>query len=389
MGIEIPNMRNHTAVRLNNYIVVIGGEASRSQHKRPNKDLRRIIWTYNLVTERWKLHMSTGQVPGLFRGACGIGIGEDIYTFGGCSYAIERESFLPLSRVQRQSARPLTNDVWKLTQGANNNFMWSKMCVNLNEPSPRMMHSGWEYNGKLWVFGGLGTTPNGYLNEYGNFRFAGHYALEELYNNNQLLQFDPDNNTWRNVECLGEVPAPRCKHAATASDHNVWLFGGEPGEISDDLFQLDMGTLTWTKLQTPMPKPQLRHSCSLNITAESKLVLHGGERGAKFHGTWIMDLASQSWSYVTAKADDSRCRHTGSLGLNSIVIIGGEDIPYTHAYSNHRSETCVPVRHIMLEPKALQLLAIMTLRKHLSRNSSLRNCIKLLPDKLKDLVEMY
>ena len=62
-------------------------------------------------------------------------------------------------------------------------------------PSPRSEPSGWEYAENLWIFGGDGPSPDGYLYDYVDFHEQGE--------NNQLLHFDPSRVEWTNPECFG------------------------------------------------------------------------------------------------------------------------------------------------------------------------------------------
>ena len=67
--------------------------------------------------------------------------------------------------------RVFTNALWKLTSTAKESFKWRKIEFesNVKSPVPREGSSGWEYSGKLWVFGGQGSSPDGYLNDHGDF----------------------------------------------------------------------------------------------------------------------------------------------------------------------------------------------------------------------------
>lgn len=50
-----------------------------------------------------------------------------------------------------------------------------------------------------------------------------------------LYSFDTELDRWEVVEAKsGEVPAPRSFHAMTASDSDVYVFGGCPSKVSHD-----------------------------------------------------------------------------------------------------------------------------------------------------------
>ena len=265
-------------------------------------------------------------------GACGAVIEEDIYTFGG------EDALLNLS-----------NELWKLTRNANGSFEWIRILVKhkTKTPSPRTGHSGWEYGGKLWTFGGDSAEHYAYINEYYN-----EYGDFTNGRNNQLLHFNPVSNEWTNLKCFGTVPSPRECHATAAVEDKVWLYGGLNFNIYfDDLYELDMYSLTWTQIQTSTPKPSRKFACSLKVTRENQLVLHGGGSD-KFNiheNTWVLDLPSYSWRCTDIHSYQSS--HTGSLGINNSIIISGG------FYAKD-------VNNFILEPKRLQQLSIKTVYKY-------------------------
>ena len=333
-----PEMVHHVAVRLNHCIVVFVSEAART------------IWTYNLYTEIWKENMLQEQgkdIPYL-EGHCAVVIGQKVNTYG---HGYLRE----------------------LTRYANGLFAWNvvKEKAGTKKPSPRSHHSGWEYENKLWIFGGWGLSPVGEnLNDYG-------YYHESC--NNQLLQFNFVTKEWTNMKCLGEVPSPRERHVITITGNTVWLYGGRQlnNDFFDDLYQLDMYTLTWTQVQTGHPKPEGHNRCTLNAITDKQLVLHGGIKDVwtVLNDTWILDLPSKTWRRHTSEEDDPRVLHTGFSGIsNDVIIIGGikENI------ACHQNSF-----HVRLEPKMLQQLAMKVVYKHQDDLSYWKKC---LPKKLTELM---
>ena len=124
------------------------------------------VWTYNLWTEQWRketnwtIQQSRQSLP-VIADKCGIAIGSVIYMFGGGN--------IP------------SNDLWEVTQNTEGSFYWNNVCMTKKEmPSPRRGQSCWEYEGKMWIFGGYGESPVNYLNDHGDF--VGKHGR-----NNQLL----------------------------------------------------------------------------------------------------------------------------------------------------------------------------------------------------------
>ena len=221
-----PQIALHFAARLNHYIVVIGCN-------RDTEDFQAIWtqWTYNLYTEVWRKHTlpEENHAPSHFKKKSCVVFGEKVYFFGS---QLGFDGF---------------NEFWELTHDASGLFVWNIVQEKdgTKKPSPRSDHNVWEYENKLWVFGGNGAPLDNYLNDYGHF-YKGW--------NNQLLQFNFVTKEWTNMKCLGEVPSPRGTHVATTIGNTVLLFEEKyhyfVEDFADDLYQLDMCMFTWTQIQT-------------------------------------------------------------------------------------------------------------------------------------------
>ena len=323
------------AVRVNNCVLVFGG-----------MDLQytpihsHVIWVYNLYTEQWRMHRIPDKesAPAL-RAACAEMIGSDVYVFGG--YDMRRKC--------------MQNEVWKLSGMRNECFKWTQIdfqCNMNNLPAPRDEHSSWEYAECLYIFGGnVGDFTNytAYLSDYGEFTFDC---------TNQLLCYVASTNKWTNPQCFGDVPEPRLGHSTVLVNNKVWLHGGLTKSFwrsSQDIFELDMLSYTWTRIKTGQTKPPgcIVYS-SLTKISEKQLILlvHGGQDLPC--ETWVMDLSSYTWRKHSSNINDSRFKHKGCYGINrGVVIIGGScKKSYTATF------------HMMLEPKSLQQLAMKAIYLH-------------------------
>ena len=353
---------DHVAVQLDHYILVFGGVYN-------DKFGPRIIWMFNLYTETWRKHVIPRNitVPPTKRGASAVVIGPAIYMFGGIySKSISRGR--ALFRGTLMHGHDVSNAVWQLRRKPEGHFVWDQIKSKRNVVSPRCWHSGWEYRGKLWVFGGKGEyRPTRFLNDNGDFT-----AFNEDYVNNQLLCFDPSCQAWDNPKCFGDIPEPRRSHATSTVGAKTWLFGGigERNNAFDDLFELDMDSLTWTKILTGQPKPSKLYACTLTPLSDDKLILHGGyyriHRGKTVHDTWILDLPSMTWRiYDTGLQGPQRTRHTCTKGINGqVIIIGGQRAEINEVGSRYYHCYIYKHCHIVLEPKSLQQLATQTIHKN-------------------------
>ena len=354
------------AVRLDHYMLVFGG----TWGTWGNKELlsNRVIWMYNLYTEQWRKHLLTDtDVPPQCSGASATLIGMDIYMFGG--------------EIMPQLG--LTNALWKLNKTPTRGFVWCEIKQQSKEqsPSPRDLHSAWEYGEKLWIFGGNLYSLDGYLNDNGD--------ISESVNN-QVLCFNPSQKEWTNPMCSGNIPEPRSQHATAIIRDKAWLYGGRNLAYIcafDDLYQLDMDSLTWTEIYTSEKalSPGCCASCTLTAVTENYLVMHAGvcHASAPEFNTWIFDVTSASWRTYIIKGKDKhndKCSHSCALGINdsTVIIIGGELFYWEHPQPHEPLQDI----NITLAPKRLQHLAMQTIYKN-------KNTLpwQMLPKKLLSLLE--
>ena len=345
--IESPrSICRHSAVHLDHHVIFFGGISGLKGN--PLSHLT-VVSThmglmYNLYTEEWSEFVTpdTKEAPEPFFNAVAVNIHGTIYTFGGSDATLMAER----------------NALWTLKRTKRGSFTWSyiKPQCKQQSPSPRAWHCGWEYEGKLWIFGGLGPSPEGYLNYSRDIvAFVGSPGLSR---NNQLLCYDPNTRKWINPRCFGDVPSPRSGHASAIIKNKVWLFGGYR-EHDDDIFcMLTMHSLTWTQIHIQFHPPAC-HECTITAVAD-QLVLQGGRSGeGQYLGdTWILDLKSHSWKLYTSRKDHPRWCHTGCSGCNrSVIIHGGVKDPHdmNKVYNN--------IFHVALEPKLLQQLAMQKIYK--------------------------
>ena len=340
-GTQPQKRYGHVAIRMEHYVLVIGGTWRSNQ-----PFCQSVIWIYNLYTEQWRRYAIPDKkiVPPGAIGACAVTIGEDVYMSGGYNLI----------------KRTATNALWKLIRLPHGCFTWNEIvnASNVKTPSPRMCPTGWEHSGKLWLFGGKGLSPAGYLNDYGDYAD---------FCNNQLLCFDPSGEEWTNLKCSGSIPSPRECHSTTIIGDTVWLYGGcnwranDVHAVFDDLYDLRMHSLTWTQIQLGEPSPKERFFLTLNAVSDSAIVLHGGAGadGTTIADTWILDIPSHTWRKYASGNDHSRESHTGTKGLHGcIYIVGGKE----HGHENHNNYTTTFL--LTLEPKSLKQLAMLIIYRH-------------------------
>ena len=344
-------LRKHQAALFKNCIIVFGG----------NFQSLRVILIYDIYTEQWGKFVipNDEDVPGSIYGNCVVTIEKEVYVYG-------------LNMIKDVE----NNHMWKLITTLQHFYAWRKIKTGTrqNTPSPRSAHSGWEFSGKLWTFGGFGPPLEGYLNDNGEW-IGG--------TNNQVLCFDPSSQEWMNPKCYGTIPSPRHGHATTVVGDHAWVFGGHSNSCLNDLYQFDLLSLTWTEIQTPLTKPEKRKSCSLNAVSEHQIVVHGGysKISEDLNDTWVFDLHTSSWKQYAADKKFTWNGHTGTTGLDrSVIIIGGvticcdyddddideddKDVDEDRDCTDDKCTCAQIVTTIRLEPKSLQHLAIRTINQN-------------------------
>ncbi|XP_033619396.1 host cell factor 2 [Fukomys damarensis] len=139
-------------------------------------------------------------------------------------------------------------------------------------PCPRLGHSFSLYGNKCYLFGGLANESEDsnnnvprYLNDF--------YELE--------LQHGSGVVGWSIPVTKGLVPSPRESHTAViycrkdSRSPRMYVFGGMCGARLDDLWQLDLETMSWSKPETKgtAPLPRSLHTASV---IGNKMYIFGG-----------------------------------------------------------------------------------------------------------------
>ena len=318
----------HATVRMKNSIVVVST---------CDKDITPHIWTYNLWTEQWrKCHIFEGKELPATGAMFGLKIKSAMYVLSdGC------------------------NNLWKfmlLTEGV---FQQS-IVHNGNPtklPSPRRGPCIWEYGDKIWIYGGFGKSPVGFINDHGAFEMS--RRSQERGFNNQLFSFDPSTEIWRNIECFGDVPSPRSNASSAVIIDKIWLYGGMSASSQKyDLYESNMHSFTWTQIDTDIVKPKLFFPL-LTATKMNQLVLHGRHTQATSMAwsTWILDTGSRKWTKFPVSAEcDFSCHHTSTTGLNNDVI---------NICGHSRKCKCENlISRVMLGPRSLQQLAMRIIHEY-------------------------
>ena len=335
----------HVAVRVDKYIIMFGGyvsyehtfhgiHISREQYLSHEQ-----VWLYDLDSEHWSLYQINGNQDGA-KSPQG--------TSGACAALLNGEIYMMFGHTEDGN----TNTIWKLSRCSNQSLQWKEIKIGneLEKPSPRDKLVAWEHDDKLWAFGGFGPPLGGFLNKFGNFRVDDAEIAHLIRGwNNQLFTFDPEKREWTNLDPGGAVPSPRAAHAAAKVGSKVWMFGGRSGnERLDDFYELDLSTVTWSKVNiSSIEKPFARSWHSLTPTTSGRLLLYGGYSNNRnpLGDSWLFDTVTKNWhqkeipgngqhlhddgvennqnQHDLGLGNDRRLWHTGTAGFDGDVLVFG------------------------------------------------------------------
>ncbi|NP_001314768.1 host cell factor 2 [Danio rerio] len=244
----VPRARHgHRAVAIRELLVVFGGG---------NEGIATDLHVYNSVTKQWFLPAVRGDIP---PGCAAHGFvceGTRILVFGGM---VEFGQY--------------TNSLYELQASR---WLWKKLKPrppkNGSLPCPRIGHSFTLHANKCYLFGGMANDsedPNGNIPRY----LDDFYELE--------LQAQSGVKGWNVPETKGGGPSARESHSSVVycgkggSSPRLYIFGGMCGDRLNDLWQLDIETMTWslppTRGQLPLPR-----SLHTSNVIGNKLYVFGG-----------------------------------------------------------------------------------------------------------------
>ncbi|KFW09150.1 Host cell factor 2, partial [Eurypyga helias] len=243
------------------------------------------------VTNQWFLPAVRGDIP---PGCAAHGFvcdGTRILVFGG------------MVEYGRYS-----NDLYELQASR---WLWKKVKPQApstgSPPCPRLGHSFSLYGNKCYLFGGLANESEDsnnnvprYLNDF--------YELE--------LQHGSGVVGWSIPVTKGILPSPRESHTAIVycrkdlGSPKMYIFGGMCGCRLNDLWELDIETMTWSRPETKGTVPLPRSLHTANVIG-NKMYVFGG---------WVPQSAGGEIS-----AHDGEWKCTGSfsyLNLDTTEWIG-------------------------------------------------------------------
>jgi N-acetylneuraminic acid mutarotase len=149
---------------------------------------------------------------------------------------------------------------------------------------------------------------------------------------NDTWAYDPAANTWTNLEPTGDVPTVRggqCMIYDQDQDR-VILFGGwDESTYFNDIYAYDPNANTWTNLNPAGDVPSVRygHKMVYDPTAGTVVLFGGYNLISEFDDTWAYDPVSNTWTDLYPAGTAPAARDSHSLiydpAADKLILFGG------------------------------------------------------------------
>ncbi|KAF3831172.1 hypothetical protein GH733_002410 [Mirounga leonina] len=256
------------------------------------------IWTYDIDSGLWTMHLMEGELPTSMSGSCGACINGKLYVFGG--YDDKGYS----NRLYFVNLR--TRD---------GTYVWEKITSFEGQPpTPRDKLSCWVYKDRMEFL--HSHEPRTHV----QFLEIRAIFLADVFWMNDLHYLNLDTWTWSGrIPVNGENPKHRSWHTLTPiADDKLFLFGG----LSADNIPLSDGwiynviTNGWKQLtHLPKTRPRLWHTACLG--KENEIMVFGGSKDDLLsldtgHCNDLLIFQTQPYSLLRSCLD--------CIGKNAIIL---------------------------------------------------------------------
>jgi len=226
----------HTCANLNGELLFIWGGSDESIAYQSVRNPH--LWIYETLTGYWRHRSCSGECPPYLSGTTSSLIGQRMFVFGGHSTA--QDNWL--------------NSLYCLDLET---FVWRDLGSQANAEPTKPVRSdkcvSWSYDGRFYIFGGYGWSQTEHflqlLDRQKDLQLTPDYRWPKFGWNNQLVVYNPTDNTWTWPSYSGKCPSARAAHSGALMGSKYYLFGGRDSrERLNDLYTLDMETFEWTQI---------------------------------------------------------------------------------------------------------------------------------------------
>ncbi|KXN81627.1 Tip elongation aberrant protein 1 [Leucoagaricus sp. SymC.cos] len=173
------------------------------------------FFLFNLASRKWSRIPTSGDAPGSRHGHSMAVIGTTIFMFGG--YSSQSSGYL--------------NELWAFDlKTIRAQPRWELVTPSsIEKPSPRSFFVLVAYQNQLILFGGRGRK--------------GAYMAD-------TWSFNTNSKSWRQLQCVGEIPSRRAYVASAVLNNVMYVIGGHNGTtVTNDIFAYNISEYKWIKAE--------------------------------------------------------------------------------------------------------------------------------------------
>lgn len=321
------------------------------------------VWVFNFPDSTWNKLNPTGlyPTPRYDISAAYDSLNNQVLIFGGSDLTQSNNDVFALSLAPPQ--------------------VWGKLVLSGTAPAPRGQSAVLPVllNNRLWLSGGESTDSTYFSDSFalnvantlweavpdsGNpppirmacmaiddiahdrmVFFGGWTGLDQsAFNETWVMDYGPVGLpalTWRKIVTVGYTPgrfgASEFYDADYGPDHSqrmlVFSGGRNDNSYTNDLWQLDLNSWTWSEIVTTNPPPIRTGQAAVYDEAHKRIVMFGGltTPSERLNDTWILDLASLAWTQVNTDPNAAkpaprlRMAHADDRLRNRMIIACGMD----------------------------------------------------------------
>eukprot|EP00639_Heterosigma_akashiwo_P017454 CAMPEP_0206398526 /NCGR_PEP_ID=MMETSP0294-20121207/24219_1 /ASSEMBLY_ACC=CAM_ASM_000327 /TAXON_ID=39354 /ORGANISM="Heterosigma akashiwo, Strain CCMP2393" /LENGTH=459 /DNA_ID=CAMNT_0053854037 /DNA_START=202 /DNA_END=1582 /DNA_ORIENTATION=+ len=275
----------------------------------------------------WKTLHQVGQVPCERSGHAVVLVGSTVYLFGGYggsepvhladinSFDLETRRW---NRIKDSGDVPCPRTAFAMCWDKQDSiFLWGGTDHDLQGLADQEVYQ-FHIHARKWER--VVTRNRGILNLRYFGRSATAYKNSLLFFGggvkggrftNELLQLDLDTMVWSRLETTGEAPCARYKHQALLVQDKLYIVGGGcylPPTEEIDAFCLDLRTMVWAKLAmsgAALPEGRAAHTCEYDPVGHALYMWGGFNKSlVPLQDLHRLDLATGAWTALCRNAKE-------------------------------------------------------------------------------------
>ncbi|OGL47316.1 MAG: hypothetical protein A2161_17100 [Candidatus Schekmanbacteria bacterium RBG_13_48_7] len=158
------------------------------------------------------------------------------------------------------------------------------------------------------------------------------------YSNEIYSYSPPPVNEWTLLSSVTDPPPPRTEQSAIlipdSTGDTILIFGGKDSSVYfNDLWKFDLASTTWTEISAAgdIPAARASHTAVYNDT-DNQMIVFGGETPVCNDDTYILNLSTNNWTeLIPLISPDARAEHVSiwdnlSGSYSRMVTYGGNCI---------------------------------------------------------------